>query len=191
MPPKLKYTRETLLDAAIELVEEQGFETLNVRSVAERLGCSTQPVMSAFSSVEELHRAVYDQANSLFSAYVMAGTSPECPFDGMGKQYLSFSKEHPHLFRLLHLTPGFPKDLEREEEENAPFIAHFADNTGLSKEEAQRFFTAIQIFTHGMATLQATNSLRLSEEESLEHLTFAFNALLDKSIAESQWNQGN
>lgn len=45
MPPKAKITKEMIVDAGVELVRESGIEHVNARAVAERLGCSTQPVM--------------------------------------------------------------------------------------------------------------------------------------------------
>ena len=45
MPPKAKITREMIVDAAFAIAREAGAETINARTVAERLKCSTQPVL--------------------------------------------------------------------------------------------------------------------------------------------------
>ena len=44
MPPKARITRDMILDAAFDLVRAEGHEALNVRTLAKRLGCSTQPI---------------------------------------------------------------------------------------------------------------------------------------------------
>lgn len=48
MPPKAKITKNMIIDAAFQVVREAGVESINARTVAERLNCSTQPVMYHF-----------------------------------------------------------------------------------------------------------------------------------------------
>ena len=63
MPPKAKVTRDMIVDAAFDLVRAEGQGALNARAVARRLGCSTQPVLYAFATMEELKAAVYARAD--------------------------------------------------------------------------------------------------------------------------------
>ena len=53
MPPKVKITKEDIINAAIEIVKANGEEAINARNIAATLGCSTQPVFSNFASMEE------------------------------------------------------------------------------------------------------------------------------------------
>ncbi len=48
MPPKLRVTQDMIINSAIEVARQNGFENINARTVAERLHCSTQPVMYHF-----------------------------------------------------------------------------------------------------------------------------------------------
>ena len=59
MPPKPKVTRNQIVAAAFELVRTQGHESLNVRTLAKALGCSTQPLLYWFDSMEEIRRETY------------------------------------------------------------------------------------------------------------------------------------
>ena len=52
MPPKQKVTRDGIIEAAFRIARTQGVERISARSVAEELGCSTQPVLYHFSTVE-------------------------------------------------------------------------------------------------------------------------------------------
>ena len=45
MPPKVKVTKDMVIDAAFEIAREAGAENINARTVAKKLNCSTQPVM--------------------------------------------------------------------------------------------------------------------------------------------------
>ena len=72
MPPKSRITRDMTVDAAAEIVRRDGAESVNARTVARELGCSTQPVMYHFATIEELKRAVYTQVDRLHTGYLMS-----------------------------------------------------------------------------------------------------------------------
>jgi Transcriptional regulator len=59
MPPKIKTTQEDIILAAIHLTRNGGWDSVNARSLAKELGCSTQPIFRAFGSMEELKEMVY------------------------------------------------------------------------------------------------------------------------------------
>ncbi len=71
MPPKARITRDMILDAAFDLVRAEGHEALNVRTLAKRLGCSTQPILYNFAAVEELKDGVYQRAVEFDTAYIL------------------------------------------------------------------------------------------------------------------------
>ena len=65
MPPKVKITKEDIINAAVSLVRENGADALNARTVASLLGCSTQPVFSNFATMDELRLAVAEKADEI------------------------------------------------------------------------------------------------------------------------------
>ena len=58
MPAVKKVTREKIVDAAVRVLQEDGYSAVNARSVAKKLGCSTQPIYSEFQNMEELKAAL-------------------------------------------------------------------------------------------------------------------------------------
>ena len=56
MPPKVKITKEMIIDVAFEIARSEGAENINARTVSKKLGCSTQPVMYHFKTIEELKK---------------------------------------------------------------------------------------------------------------------------------------
>ena len=62
MPPKPKFTKEEIVQAALELVSEKGMEALTARDLGARLGSSARPVFTVFQSMEEVQRQVRDAA---------------------------------------------------------------------------------------------------------------------------------
>ena len=58
MPPKAKHDQEYLLQKAIELIKEDGLDGFTSRAIAARIGVSTTPLLSVFSSMEQLRSNV-------------------------------------------------------------------------------------------------------------------------------------
>ena len=108
MPAKVKATKEMIIDAAFAVARETGAENINARTVAERLNCSTQPVMYHFATIEALKRAVYAKADRYHSDYLMNLKRPQNGVMlGIGLNYIRFAIEEPHLFRFLFQSNFF------------------------------------------------------------------------------------
>ena len=43
MPAAKRFSKDEIIDAAVEVLRDGGFSSVNARSVAKKLGCSTQP----------------------------------------------------------------------------------------------------------------------------------------------------
>lgn len=56
MPAKKQVTREMILAAAVELLREGGSGAVQVKALAHKLNCSTQPIYLSFDSMEALHQ---------------------------------------------------------------------------------------------------------------------------------------
>ena len=70
MPPKVKVSREEILQAATALVRKSGADALGARTLASALNCSTQPIFSNFETMEDLRIAVVAEAERICGAYM-------------------------------------------------------------------------------------------------------------------------
>ena len=78
MPPRVKITKDMVVDAAFEVVREMGAENINVRTVAKKLGCSTQPIMYHFATIKELKKTVYSLSFSAMGRRLKSQGSTFC-----------------------------------------------------------------------------------------------------------------
>ena len=62
MPPKVTFTKESIIEAAFELATEKGLKSISARLVAQKLKSSTAPVYSYFKSMDELKEVVRNKA---------------------------------------------------------------------------------------------------------------------------------
>ena len=178
MPAKAKVTREMIVDAAFDIAREQGLEQVNARTVAERLGCSTQPVMYQFSTMEELKRAVYAKTDWYHTGYLMTPRpGQEDVMLSIGLNYIRFAIEEPHLFRLLFQS-GYAVEnsvLEMvDSEELVPVLSAMREAAGMGIEQMKKVFLTIALFAHGYASIIANNALEYDEELIRTHLERAY-----------------
>lgn len=183
MPPKPKVTREIILEAALELLREEGMDAVNARNVAKKLGTSTQPIFSHFSSMEELKEAICAYAEQLYNtAMLEAMQSGGNGFLAMGLAYIGFARSEKKLFQLLFMSGRLQQEKVGEiagtTEGDDQVIAMIGSMTGLSANQARKLYAGIWYTTHGIASLVATNSSTMDDEEAQAVLGSVFKGLL-------------
>ena len=168
MPPKAKITRDMIIEAGIELVKAEGAENINARTVAKKLGCSTQPVMYHFKTIEALKAAIYARMDILHTEYLMnISPKPEDITLGIGLNYVRFAAEEPNSFRFLFQS-GLIKEhsiIEMiDSDEIMPILAALQEETQMGLEQTKIVFQTICLFVHGYASMIANNSLVFDEK---------------------------
>ncbi|MEC7945962.1 MAG: TetR family transcriptional regulator [Myxococcota bacterium] len=103
MPPRTRFTPQRILDAALRLTRRAGLRAVTARQIAAELGCSTGPVFTHFSTMEELHERLIERVISLFVAATEAPAHPD-PLMAAGLGMLRFAADEPWLYESLFLT---------------------------------------------------------------------------------------
>ncbi len=183
MPPKVKITKDEIISTAVALVRESGASALNARAVAAKLGCSTQPVFSNFSTMEELLNATVAAAYELYLNFLKneaeSGRYPV--YKSYGMAYIRFAREEKELFRLLFMrnrrgedtspSPDFEKSVEMLMQSN-----------GVSAETAFLMHLEMWSTVHGIATMLATSFLELDTELVSAMLTDVYQGIRAKHL---------
>jgi len=176
--PKAKISREMITDAAFEVTRAMGEENVNARTVAEKLGCSTQPVMYHFATIKEMKKAVYAKADLFHAEYLLNLQNPqEGMMLGIGLNYIRFAIEEPHLFRFLFQSGFAPENnlLEMiDAEELKPVLSVMQEAMELNREQTKEVFLTIALFAHGYASIIANNALEYDEKVVSLHLERAY-----------------
>jgi len=182
VPPKVRVTRQAILDAALQLVRQKGPDALNARSLAGSLGCSVQPVFREFSSMQALRTAVVQSAQQLFDAEMLAALGGSDGFLGMGMTYIGFAAREKKLFELLFMNGGFggasASQVAGTTQGDDEVLAALQGMTGLDAARAQRLYTGIWFTTHGIASLVATGDCTMQQNEVRQTLQTVFTGLL-------------
>ena len=181
MARKTTITKEMILDAALTMLIRDGYASVNIKTIAKELGCSTQPIAWHFENMEGLRRELRRHAGEYARAKSSGGQKADLlsaenaadTFEKMGRSYIRMALKEPNLFRFLYLGEGpisspytFQKISEGKEEQ--AMIEGIAAQTGLTKEQAVRCIQNTVIYSHGLATMVATGVYKASEKELMK-----------------------
>ncbi|MCI7382630.1 MAG: TetR/AcrR family transcriptional regulator [Hungatella hathewayi] len=183
MPPKAKITKDMILHTVLDITRETGFETVNARSIAGKLQCSTRPIFTCYENMEELKKDFLNFAYEYYLQYVSSFSSSEqvIPSLLLPLSYIEFAAEETHLFKLLFindmdLNMAESKDFYNEAD-NEKRAAAFSETIGVELERAKVIFLDLFLYTHGIAVLTAAGKIafdRGSAEKMLMNLLSAF-----------------
>lgn len=183
MPPKCKFTKEEIIEAALEMVKADGIEAVTARALGAKLGTSSKPVFGLFQNMDELLQQVIRAARNEYNKYIKIGLAQESAFKGVGLQYILFAKNEPKLFQLLFMTQ------QNEKTDAAGTLPMIDDNYreillsvqkmyGLDEDCSKRLYRHLWIYTHGIAALLATGVCSFSEQEIGDMMTEVCQGLL-------------
>lgn len=183
MPPKAKFSREEIIEAALNIVRTESFDALTSRALGAKLGSSARPIFTVFQNMEEVQQAVIEAAKARYKNYVQKGLKENPAFKGVGTQYILFAVNEPKLFQLLFMTeqgqiPDLSSVLPLIEDSYEQILLSIQNDYGMKGDLAERLYHHLWIYTHGIATLCATQTCRFTGDEISEMMTEVFISLL-------------
>lgn len=184
MPSSPKVQKEKILKTAFDLLLREGYGAINIKTVAQELGCSTQPISRQFGSMEGFRRELLgysiEQLKSFFS---LKGELVSDIVSGIAKGYVNLAFDVPNLYKYLYMS-------EHAEERMSELIDGLrAENLekviGMLKAEydmpvafAEEYIKNLNFYVHGVASYVAVGFVELSKQEILDRVQRVSVALL-------------
>lgn len=191
VPPKYKFTKAEIIETAMDMVRENGIESITARSLAQRLGSSSKPVFGLFKNMDEVLLETVQAIRNVYNQYITAGLSSKLPFKGVGLQYILFAKNEPNFFKLLFMNRfGDALDvlstLPNIDDNYRAILCSVQEQYLLSEAESERLYEHLWIYTHGIASLIATDVCRFTAEEISSRITEVCISLVKNMKGEKQ-----
>lgn len=183
MPPKPKFTKEEIVEAALTLVSANGIEALTARELSAYLGSSSRPIFTVFKNMEEVAQAVREAAMKRYDEFVERALDYTPAFKKYGLQMVLFSKQEPKLFQLLFMTEnGFAhsfvdvfSNLGKTAKTCIEIIEH---DYHLEPDMAMLLFEHAWIHNFGICVMCATGTCRFTDDEISEMLSDNFKGMM-------------
>lgn len=181
MPPRPKFTKEELIQAALELTREGGLEMVVARNLGKKLNTAPSTVFTHFDSVEEIRQAVIEAAREIYNGYVEEGLQMVPPMKGFAVQYIRFAMEESNLYSVLFMNKreGFRYvDFIINEGHYEKIITAAENDFSLNREQAEFVYHNMWAYAHGIAVMSATGVCDFSLEEISQMLGMACRSFL-------------
>ena len=181
-----KTDRAAILNAAMQQVEEQGMESLAIRSVAATLGLAPNALYRYFESLAALEAAVAEETRSQMLDAMQKAAGRKGPGESIravSEAYLRFAQERPRLFALYLKTAGPDGD-------GPQCTPQCARNTEFFLQQVTRVYgakraseasLALWACLHGMAVLREAGVL--SAAQTSASLKFSLKLWIHKGTA--------
>ena len=196
MARKATISREVILEAALKMLIRDGYASVNVKTIAAEIGCSTQPIVWHFKNMEGLRLALSEYAMEYAAKKAASNYENKLEsFEFLGRSYVKMALKEPNLFKFLYLgespmgKPYNLKDVGRAK--NKAIITMIAEQTGLNEEQVIRFVRNTIIYSHGIATMIATGVLKGTEKEMMEMINNAADAFILSEGIDPKELEGN
>ncbi len=191
MPPKAKFSKEEVIETALKIVQNEGFEALTARALGGELGSSPRPIFTVFNSMEEVQNEVITAAKALYFKYQEKGLNEKLAFKGSGMEYIKFAAEQPKLFQLLFMkqaesVPATGDVLMLLDEHYGQILKSVRDEYGFGYQTAKELYLHLWVYSHGIAALIATNVCKFTENEISAMLSEVCVALIKKFKSEGK-----
>lgn len=184
MARKTQISKDIILQSALHMLIRDGYASINIKTLAKEIGCSTQPIVWHFDNMDGLRTALAQYAREYANQKMRpTGDNAVAAFEQMGKAFVEIAVKEPNLFRFLNLNENKSKSENSFEaiitnKNNAEMIQSISEYLGIPEENVGRYLQNTMIYAHGIATLVATNVITATEEEMMMMINRAADAFL-------------
>jgi len=104
-PEEVELFKGKILNTALDIITEDGFDALSMRKLGARLGIAAKTIYNYYANKDEIYLMVTARGfEELFEFMERASKSSPGPLErlrAMGKAYLDFGKNHPNYYNIM------------------------------------------------------------------------------------------
>lgn len=169
--------RQLILQAALRLFRERGYDGVSIRNIAEAIEYSPATIYLYYKDKSELFFALQYEAAAVKRDYLMPVAEIENPWERLiefGRRYVDFGMQHPDLYDLLFITRAPMEYIENQECWKLGMATHSFFQETVQACVDQRYFKStdtvaiaytLWCHAHGMVSLFVRERMRMYPEE--------------------------
>ena len=180
MPRVVEIKNENVIKVAVKMVNDKGWNSVNARSLAKELGISTKPLYRMYKSMDEIKEATYKEIYRQYDVFINSRIDSKKALLTLSIAYVEFAQKYKNLFISLFLSNNLKwqsLDDVLNEKWNQSTIINLVNKHKLSFDEAKALFMNYWLYVNGLATLIATNEIKIDEKELLVKLVKMYKLL--------------
>jgi len=177
----LDITKENIVKSAVKLINKEGWNALNARSLAKQIGISTKPLYRIYDNMDQIKTDVLTEIYHQYGDFINSKIDNQKALLTLCIAYVEFANDYKNLFISLFLSDNLKwQKIEDvfDEKWNQGVIVNLVNKHGFSFDEAKELFLHMWLYSNGLATLIATNQIKLEEEKIMVRLVKIYKNLV-------------
>ncbi|SHF27997.1 transcriptional regulator, TetR family [Schwartzia succinivorans DSM 10502] len=165
--------KDQILDAALKMLIRDGYDSINIKTLAKELGCSTQPISWHFGSMPNLRKELTEAAFQYADKKMIPPPDDVVAIDRfreMGNRYIDLAYDEPNLARFLTeaheghtFAEQFIEILDRSMDET--MSRQIADVLSVSVDQAEHLIQTLMLYVQGLVTMILSDRAQLESKE--------------------------
>lgn len=170
MPSSPKIKKESMVQAALEIMLKDSYASVNIKAVAGRLGCSTRPISWQFGSMDGLRQALIPAAQKYAAEkYPAPDGNTIQTLEQSGWGIIDMALDEPNLFRFLYMGESGRRvnsglSMAPDSGTGQEAMRQLAADLGITQEEAEKFKSTMVLYTYGVAAMVASGIVQEAKE---------------------------
>lgn len=186
MARKIQISKDIILKSALDMLITDGYSTINIKTLAKKIGCSTQPIVWHFDNMEGLRKELAKYALNYANEKMRSSSIGMEAFTNVGVAYIEMAFDEPHLFRYLYMNGGSDffaggLDVFTTADENATMVEQISSQLNMPKEKTDIFYRNMMIYTHGLASFIASGLIKSTKEDVSQMIRIATDSFLSQA----------
>ena len=176
MPRKAFFSKQEIIDKALEILRQQGPEAISARSLCKALGCSVSPLFTVYKNMDELFSDLHAAAEKLFENYMADVSDYQPAFKEFGMRLVKFSREEPQLFHYLFLDKNSESIVADRKAREC--LQNIEGEYDLSEKQGLELYFQMWVFACGLSALCNKNPQKYSDSDISYLLSLQFSSVL-------------
>lgn len=180
MSPRAQISLTKILEAAIDICDEEGYEKLALSSISERLGIKTPSLYNHIQSLSDLkQKMAYSGLQIMYDSIVhsVIGCIGDDAITSASKAYIAFVSNHPGLYSAIAKVPDpYEPQFDALSNQLVKVFIKLFGVYDLSEEESIHAVRGLRSMLYGFSSIQMDFGFRLnySQEDSLNFVIKTF-----------------
>lgn len=169
-------TKESIVAAAVELVEEKGYNNFSVRELAQRLHVKAASLYNHLTSIDDVNREIGRLAVERMDRLLeeaASGKERDQAIEALGYAYRNFVKENYEMYRAILGMPALNQEGSLEiGRESVRVIRQAVAQYKISRENAIKFSRSFRSALHGYVSYEMTGYFTATNVTTDESFAF-------------------
>lgn len=185
MPSSPKIQKQKILETAFEVLIRDGYSAINIKTIANELGCSTQPISRQFGNMEEFRKSLLEYClEYLKTIFQMNEGTVNDLIRSIAKGYVELAYNCPNLYKYLYMSDRDGEQMgEMVRSLRSPsyeqVVLRIEKEYSIANKAAEEYLQNLEFYVHGIASYIVTGFEVLSQEMIMKKIDQASEAFLE------------